>query len=447
MNYLKLAENLVGRAQKSGAVQAEVLVQIGRSADVRVRDGAIEDLTQATSKGAGVRVVVGDRLGFAFTSDFGETALTQVVDKAIALAQVSAPNPHNALPTKQSLGTRPELGSLFDPQIANLPPDWKIRTALDLEKVVKAADRRIKTLESVGAGESVGDVFLASSEGVSGGYQSSFAYLFASPVAEADGQLQTSSWYDYRRFLSELDDAQTVGSEAARRAVRMLGARKVRSQEVPVVFDPTMAAGFVASLAGACNGDSVFKKASFFAGKLGQTVAPAHVSLVDDGTMHKGLGTAPFDGEGVSTRRTPLIDKGVLRNYLYDTFTAHKANAQSTGNASRGYRSLPGIGTHNLMLEPGKQPAASLLKGISQGLYVTAMLGHGVNLVTGEYSRGANGLWIENGELTYPVQEVTVGGQVLDMLQRLDAVGDDLTFRGSTGAPTIRFDRLTVSGS
>lgn len=445
-NYQALAKRLVARATQRGAQQAEAYVEVGRTADVRVRDGEIEDLTQSTAKGVGLRVIVKDCLGFAWTSDFDEGGLDAFVDQALALAQASAPNELNGLPTAADLGRFPDVGPLFDPAVANLRPDWKIEAALEMEKVGKAFDPRIKTFSSVGAGESVSEVYLASSEGASGGFQGTYVYLYASPVATDGTQLQTSSWVDYRRFLNELDSPEAVGREAARRAVRLLGAKKVKSQKVPVVLDPMMAASFVASVAGAANGDSVFKQASFLASKLGETIAPANVTLVDDGVLPRGLGTGPFDGEGVPTRRTPIVEQGVLKAFLYDAFTARKAKTHSTGNASRGYRTLPHIGTNNLYLEQGTQTPEQIIKQVPNGFYVTAMLGHGANLVTGEYSRGANGLWIENGELTRPVQEVTIAGHMLDMLKGIDAIGNDLTFRGSTGAPTIRFKELTVSG-
>lgn len=445
-NYEQLAKKLVARAKKLGAKQAEAFVQTGREATCRVRDGEIEHLTQATSKGVGLRVFVKNRLGFAYTSDFDASGLSAFVDRALQLAEAAAPNPLNGLPDEDELGDFPDVGSLFDPEVASLAPDWKINAALAMEKAARGFDSRVKTIESVEAGEMVGEVFLASSAGVTGYSQGTSVYLYTGAVAEADGQLQNSWWYDARRFLRDLESPEQVAAEAAKRAVRMLGAKKVKSQHVPVVFDPMMAASFIGGIAGAVNGDAVFKKASFLASKLGQPIAPATVTIVDDGLMPKGLATSPFDGEGVPTRRSALVEKGVLKTFLYDAFTARKAKTQSTGNASRGYRSLPSIGTHNLYLEPGTRSPEAIIKDVPHGLYVTAMLGHGVNLVTGEYSRGANGLWIENGELTRPVQEITVAGNMLDMLQRIDAVGNDLTFRGSVGAPTLRFNELTVSG-
>lgn len=445
-NYEALAKNVMQRALKRGAKQAEVFLQVGRSADVRVRDGEIEDLTQATSKGLGVRVFVKNRLGFVWTSDFNSAGLDTLIDRAIALAEMSAANPHNGLPDKDLFKQYPDVGELFDEKVANLPPDWKIKSAIEMEKVIKAHDPRITAMDSVGAGESVSEVYLATSAGMSGGYQGTSVYLYASPVASENGQLQTSYWYDAKRFFEDLDQPELVAKKAAQRAVRLLGAKKVKSQKCPIVLDPTMAAGFVASIAGAANGDAVFKKASFLASKLGQKIAPDHVTIVDDGLRKRGLATSPFDGEGVPTRRTGLVENGVLKAFLYDAFTARKAKTKSTGNASRGYRSLPAIGVNNLVLEPGQKSPEEIIKEIPNGFYVTAMLGHGANTVTGEYSRGANGLWIENGELTKPVQEVTVAGNLNDMLMQLDAIGSDLTFHGSTGASTIRFKELTVSG-
>lgn len=447
MNVEAMAKKLLARAKKKGAQQAEVFIETGREASVRVRDGEIQDLTQATSKGVGIRAFVKNRLGFAWTSDFTPSVLESFVDRAVALAEASAPNPLNGLPDRALLKGHPDVGALYDPQVANLRPEWKIEAALAMEKAGKAVDRRIKTFESVGAGESVSEVYLASSEGFAGGYSGTYVYAYAVPVAAEGEQLQTSYWTDTKRFFKDLDDPEGIGREAARRALRMLGASKVKSQKVPVIFDPMMAASFVGIIAGAANGDSVFKKSSFLAGKLGATIAPKHVTIVDDGLLPRGVATSPFDGEGVPTRKTPLVQQGVLEAYLYDAFTARKAKAKSTGNAARGYRTLPHIGTNNLYLEAGDRTPESIIKDIPSGLYVTAMLGHGANLVTGEFSRGANGMWIENGQLTRPVQEVTVAGHLLDMLQKLDAVGNDLTFRGSTAAPTIRFSELTVSGA
>ena len=445
-DYQQLVQTVVQRATKRGADQAEGYLEIGRQSSCRVRDGQIQDLTEATSKGLGLRVIAGKRLGFAFTSDFDAGSLSSFVDRAIELAAASAPNRFAALPSADDLGEPRQLGELFDPKVASLSPDWKIKAALEMERAAKAVDPRIVSFESVGAGEQISEVIIASTEGLSRAYRGTHVYLYAVPVASDGSQLQTGDWSDEKRFFDELEPAELVGRQAAQRALRMLGAKKVRSQRAPVVFEPAMAASFAAAVASAANGDAVYKKSSFLADKLGKKIAPAAVRLVDDGLRPRGFGSAPFDGEGVSTRRTSILEGGFLRSFLYDCFTARKAKARTTANASRSYSSLPAIGVHNLYWAPGDKSPEALIAEVKSGLYVTSMLGVGVNIVSGEYSRGANGLWIENGELTRPVQEVTVAANLLGMLAGIDGVGSDLRFRGGLGAPTLRFEELTIAG-
>jgi PmbA protein len=447
VDYQQLAKRIVQRAKKKGAQQAEAFLEVGRQSSVRVNQGQIEDLTQSTSKGVGVRVVVKGRLGFAYTSDFEPAALDHIVDQALKLAGAAAPNKLNGLPAGKDLGRYGDTGLLFDTKVAELPGDWKIKAALEVEKAGRAEDSRVIAFNAVGAGDFVSEVYVASTEGLSGAYSGTYVYLYAMPVASDGAGLQTGYWVDYKRFLDDLESPESVGREATRRAVRMLGARRVKTQQVPVVLDPLVASSFVSDLASAANGNAVYQKASVLAPLKGKRLAGAHVTLVDDGLLPRGLATAPFDGEGVPTRRTPILDKGVLSGFLYDAFTARKAKARTTGNASRGYNALPSIGATNLYLEPGTKSPQELLREVDSGLYVTALLGHGTDPVTGELSAGANGLWIEKGELTHPVQEVTVAGNLLQMLQDLDGIGSDLQFRGgSVGAPTVRFRQLTVSG-
>jgi PmbA protein len=447
VDYQQLAKKIVQRAKKKGAQQAEAFLEVGRQSSVRVHQGQIEDLTQSTSKGVGVRVLVKGRMGFAYTSDFEPGALDHIIDQALKLAGAAAPNKLNGLPAGKDLGRFGDTGLLFDTQVAELPGDWKIKAALETEKAGRAEDSRIVAFNAVGAGDYVSEVYVASTEGLTGGYSGTYVFLYAMPVASDGAGLQTGYWVDYKRFLSDLDSPEAVGREAARRAVRMLGAKRVKTQQVPVVLDPLVASSFVSDIAAAANGNAVYQGASVLAPLKGKKLAGPHVTLVDDGLLPRGLATAPFDGEGVPTRRTPILDQGVMSGFLYDAFTARKAKARTTGNASRNYNGLPSIGTTNLYLEAGTQSPEELLRGVDSGLYVTALLGHGTDPVTGELSAGANGLWIEKGELTHPVQEVTVAGNLLQMLKDLDGVGSDLQFRGgSVGAPTVRFRQLTVSG-
>ncbi len=447
MDHDAFAKKLVARARKLGAEQAEVWLEVNRESSVKVRDGEVEDLTQATSKGVGLRVLCGNRLGFTYTSEFATDGVDELAQRALAVAKVAAPDKNNGLPPKSELKKRPGEVELFDPGVAELPTDWLVEASKIMERAAKGVDVRIAAFESVGAGNTVSEVLFCSSEGVLDRYHGTAVYLYAMPVAAEGEQLQTGFWLDTKRFLSELEPAEQIGVTAAKRAARMLGARKVKTARVPVVLEPFMAASFIGGVAGAVNGDLVFKKASFLGDKQGERIAPENITIVDDGLRARGLGTSPFDGEGVPTRCTPIVEKGVLKNFLYDSYTARKAKAKSTANAARSYASLPHIGLNNFYLEPGATPPEEIVKGVKQGFYVTAMLGRGANTVTGEYSRGANGLWIENGELASPVQEVTVAGNMLEMLDAIDAVGNDLEFRSSVAAPTIRFAELAVSGA
>lgn len=444
-----LCQRVVEQARRAGADEAEAYAERSRESSATVVNGEIEELSEAASKGIGLRVIRGDRLGFASTTDFDPQALAQLVERALALSREAAPDRSNALPGPKelSLASRPaRVERLFDDAVADLDPGWKLRAAFELERAAKAEDARCTHFNGSGAGEAVVEYAIASSHGLVDAERGTHVFLFCSPVAREGESLQTSSWSDHRRHLAELETAEQVGREAARRTVRMLGARKPESARVPVIFDPVMSAGFFGALGRAVNGELVHKKSSFLVGRLGQQVASPLVSLVDDGRLAGALGAGAFDGEGVATGRTPLLERGVLRNFLYDMRTARKAGTRTTGNARRGFSSLPSIGPRHLVVEPGPLAPEELLRGVSRGLYVTAMLGSGANVITGDYSRGANGLWIEDGELTFPVQEATVAGQLLDMLASIDAVGSDLLRRGGVWAPTIRFAELAVGG-
>ena len=445
MKLLDTCELLVTLARKAGAAEAEAYAERTREASVRVRDGEVEELHQASSKGIGLRVICGQRLGFTYGTDLSKDGLKELAGKAVALAKGAAKDPANGLPRGAQLGA--VSAGEYDPAIEEIAPEWKLHAAREAEKAARAEDPRVRKFDSTGAGDFLSQTAIASSHGARGESRASYAYVYCSPVAEADGQLQTASWIDTRRTLATLQSPEEVGRIAARRAARMLGARKPKTQRVPVVFDPQMAAGFIGGVSAAVNGLLVHKKSSFLGALIGKPVASKEVTLVDDATLPHGIATRPFDGEGVASRRTPVIEQGVLRSFLYDATTARKAKAKSTSSASRAWASLPSIGTSNFYLQAGTEKPEAIVKSVKNGLYVTAMLGRGADVVTGDYSRGANGIWIENGELAYPVQEVTVSGNLLAMLRGIDAVGDDLDFRASTASPTIRFAELVVSGA
>jgi PmbA protein len=258
--------------------------------------------------------------------------------------------------------------------------------------------------------------------------------------------MQRDYWYSTARTLTKLDSPESVGAEAARRTLRRLDARRIPTQRVPIVFAPEIARSLIGAIFDAANGDSIYRGASFFTDKLGEQVAAESVNVIDDGTIVGGFGSSPFDGEGLPTRRKVIVENGVLKTYLLNTYTARKLNMQSTGNAVRGLAGNPGIGSGNLFLEAGKLSPEEILREIKSGLYVTELLGQGVNMVTGDLSRGASGVWIENGELTYPVQEITVAGNLKEIFRNITAIGNDLVFRGSVASPTLRIDGMTIAG-
>jgi PmbA protein len=442
---LKTCEELVRAALKAGAIEAEAYAERTRDSSVRVQNGEVEELRQAASKGVGLRVISGKRLGFTYGTDFSKAGLKALAERAVALAKGTAKDDSNSLPKGKLLGAGND--GEYDPAIEEISPEWKLGAARAAEAGARAEEPRVRKFDSTAAGDYLAESAIASSRGASGESKASYVYVHCSPVAEQDGQLQVGRWGDMRRTLEKLKPPEQVGREAARRAARMLGARKAKTQRVPVIFDAQMAAAFIGGLGEAINGLLVHKKSSFLGPLLGKRIAPDNVTLVDDATLPHGIATRAFDGEGVASRRVPIIEKGVLKSFLYDHATALKAGAASTGSASRAWATLPSIGTSNLYLEKGNQSPEKLIAGVKQGFYVTSMLGLGANAVTGDYSRGANGIWIENGELTWPVQEVTVSGSLLQMLRGIDGIGDDLDFRASVSAPTLRFAELQVSGA
>ncbi|HEY7435041.1 MAG TPA: metallopeptidase TldD-related protein, partial [Methylomirabilota bacterium] len=277
-------------------------------------------------------------------------------------------------------------------------------------------------------------------------YETSSFSLAVSPVAAENGEMQRDSWYHVTRKRARLETPEEIGRTAARRTVRRLGARRVKTAEVPVIFDPDMAATLVRHVAGAASGPSLYRRASFLVGKRGERIAAPSVTIVDDGTVPGALGSRPFDGEGLPVRRTLVVEQGVLRSYLLDTYSGRKLGLPSTHHAARDGSGVS-VSTTNLHLAAGDRDPADLIRSVKNGLYVTELIGFGVNGVTGDYSRGAVGLWIENGELAYPVEEITIAGNLLDMFHAVEGIGNDLVFRDRTAAPTLLIGRMAVAGA
>lgn len=446
-DFKSLAQDIVRQAMAGGATAAECVIREGDEFSTLVRLGQVEQLKEAGSKSIGVRVFNGKRAASTYSSDFSREGLDRMVQSALELSRITSEDPFAGIPEPSQLGSVSGDLDLYYPDVYSLPGEERIAYARRAEKAALDYDPRIKNSEGGSFDAATGRKILANSHGFIGEYRRSYCSVAAVPIAQAEnGAMQRDYWYSVARNLGRLEPPEQVGKIAAQRTLRRLGARKVKTAHVPVVLDPLVATSMLHHIFEGVNGDSVYRGASFLAGKLGEKIAGGGVTVVDDGTMLGGFGTSPFDGEGVPTRRTVVIENGVLKSYLLNTYTAKKLSLQTTGNASRGLAGTPGIGPGNYFLQPGTKTSQQIIGAIQEGLYITEFLGHGANLVMGDYSRGASGLWISGGELTYPVEEITVAGNLKDIFFNISEIGNDLEFRGSIACPTIRIDGLTVGG-
>jgi PmbA protein len=439
-------EDLLRRARAQGAVEADAFMVEEETQTIQVRLGHIESLKHARENRCSLRIFTATGSASATSSDVSAAALGRLIDETVALARVTQRDEHSGLPASSELARAlPEL-SLWDATGHGLEVDAKVDLARRAEAAALEADARIQNSEGAEFYDRQARVAYASSGGFAGGFPVSSFALSVTPVAVANGHMERDYWYTAARKLAALDSPEAVGREAARRACGRLGARKLTTVEVPVVFDPESAASLVRSLAIAASGPSLYRGTSFLVGRIGEPLASAAVTIVDDPLRPEGLGSRPFDGEGLPSRRTLLVDRGVLRSYLLDTYSARKLGLSATGHAAREQGGGVTVGYTNLYLEPGSHTPDEIIASVDRGLYVTELIGFGVNFVTGDYSRGAAGYWIEGGKLTYPVEEITIAGNLLDMYRNIALIGRDLTFRDQTAAPTVMLARMTVAG-
>jgi PmbA protein len=451
-----LAAEVVALAMKAGASDAEAVAREGDEFSVNVRMGQVETLKESGSRGLGLRVFLGKRSASTSTNDLSPEGIHQLVDGALALAKVTEEDSFSGLPERAEFGSCISITGdlhLYHEDVYSLPGPERIEWARRAEAAALEADPRITNSDGGSFDAATGSKALANSRGFHGSYRSSYAGVSAAPLAvDVDGSMQRDGWWSSARRLKDLESPEAIGKEAARRTLRRLGARRVPTQQVPIVFAREVAQSLVGVIFNAASGDAIWRGASFLAGKLGEQIAAPGVTIIDDNTMllptgMGGFGTSPFDGEGLPSLRTMVVEKGVLRNYLLNTYTARKLGMKSTHNASRGLAGTPGIGCGNLYLEPGSLTPEQIIADVPAGLYVTSLMGFGVNVVTGDYSQGATGLWIENGQLTHAVEEVTIAGNLAEMLRNVVAIGDDLEFRGAVVSPTLRIDGMMMAGS
>jgi PmbA protein len=447
MELKEAAVDVVRQATQGGATAAEAVASEGNEFSTVVRLGEVETLKESGARSIGVRVFLGKRTASTYSSDFSPEGLKQMVDSALALARVTSEDPYAGLPDASELGKNDADLDLYYNDVDSLSSAERIEYARRAEQAALSADPRINNSEGGSFDAAEGYKVLANSLGFVGDVRKSYCSISAVPVAQAEnGGMQRDFWYSVARSLGKLESPEEIGRIAAQRTLRRLGARKVKTARVPVVLDPMMARSLLNHIFEAVNGDSIYRGASFLAGKLGERIAGENVTVIDDGAMRGGFGSSPFDSEGVPTRRTVVIEKGVLKSYLLNSYTGRKLGMRTTGNAARGLAGTPGIGAGNFFLRPGEASPEQLIADVPEGLYVTELLGFGVNLVTGDYSRGASGMWISQGQLAYPVEEITIAGNLREMLCNVSGIANDLQFRGSVAAPTLRIEGLTVAG-
>jgi PmbA protein len=442
----EIARAAIQQALELGATDAECTIAEGSEFSSAVRMGELETLKEAGSCGAGLRVLIGKRMGSSYTSDLTKDGIRQMVRSAVDLASLTTEDPHAGLPEPDEFGSIAGDLELYCESVAKLPTEQKIDAARRAEAAALAYDKRITNSEGGSFDSSTGSRIFANSRGFSGSYRSTYCSLSVVPVASQGEVMERDYWHSVARDFAGLEDAESVGRRAAERAVRRLGATKVETTKAPVIFEPRVARSLLGNLFEAVEGRAIYRQASFLAGKLGEKIADERFTLIDDGTIPGLFGSQPFDDEGVPTRRTPVIEKGVLKSYLLNSYTARKLGLKTTGNASRGITGNAGIGHGNFYLEAGTKSPDDMIRGLKDGFYVTELIGSGVNTVTGDYSRGAVGIWIRNGELAFPVSEVTIASTLQEMLNGIAEIGSDLEFRGSVSAPSIMIGEMTIAG-
>jgi PmbA protein len=438
------AAELAEEAVRRGASAAEVVIRKRTEFSVGVRLGEVETLKESVDQGLGLRVLIEGRQASVSGSDISRAAVLSLLDEVIELARATSADEHTGLPEPCDFATSiPDL-DLYDEAIEKLSTEEMIELALRAERAARDYSELIVNFDGGGLDAARGSLILANSLGFAGEYSSSSMSIAAVPVASDGGKMQRDYWYDVRRKLKDIDTPENIGIMAAKRTLRKLNGKSVPTQSVPVIFEPNMARDLVGDIFSALSGESIFRKASFLVGQLGEKIASEKLTVIDDGTMLGGLGSRPFDGEGLPTRETVVIRNGVLENYLLNTYTGRKLGMRSTGNAGRGLVGAPSVETGNFFIEPGAHTPEEIIKSVKKGFYLTELIGFGVNIVTGDYSRSASGIWIENGELTFPVQGVTIAGNLKEMLNSIEMVGSDLDFRGSVVSPTLLIGRMTI---
>ncbi|MBS0369907.1 MAG: metalloprotease PmbA [Proteobacteria bacterium] len=431
-----IAEDILKFARKRGATACEVDVSEGFGQSVTVRRDEVDTIEYNRDKGVGVTIYDGQKRGYASTSDFSKEALKSTVDAAVSIARFTAPDPAAGLPDEALLAREFPDFDLYHPW--KLSTEEAIELARKCERAAFAVSPEIRNSDGASVSMQEAHFISANSLGFLGGYASSRHYLSCSVIAGEGDDMQRDDWYSTKRDPSELADAEEIGTFAARRSLARLGARQIPTCEVPVLFEAPLAAGLIGAFVHAVSGGALYRKSSFLLDSLGKQVFPSHIQISERPHLAKAFASSSFDDDGVATQDREIIIDGVLQGYFLSTYSARKLGMQTTGNAG---------GSHNLLVKPGQYDLEGLIKQMDRGLLVTELLGHGVNYVTGDYSRGAAGFWVENGKIQYPVHEITIAGNLKNMLMGIQEIGSDVLVRGSKHCGSILVDRMTVAGA
>ncbi len=437
-----IAERVVAAAKRAGADQADAVAVRGVSLSVEVRDGAVEESQRSEADDLGLRVLVGRKQAVVSTNDLKSDGFAALAERAVAMARAAPDDRFAGLADPALLAKNPPELDLLDPDMPDVGVlERRAREAEDAAMAVAGVSKSGGASASAG----IGGLVLVTSHGFHGAAMNSHHSISMSAIAGNGTGMETD--YDYTATLhaADLESATAIGRNAGERAVKRLNPRKVTTRRVPVLFDSRVAGSLIGHLANAVNGASIARKTSFLREKLGEQIFAPGIDIIDDPLRKRGQRSRPFDGEGVVTSLRKVVEGGVLKTWFLDSATARELNLQTTGHAHRGVSSPPSPGPSNLHLAAGAKSADALIAEIADGFYVTDLIGVGVNLVTGDYSRGASGFWIENGQLTFPVSEVTIAGHLTEIFKNLTPA-NDLVFRYGTNAPTVRVEGLTVAG-